>query len=75
MELRQHLQAGLHNRARPMVDLVVLVRVSADGVLHSLLDDLADIVHDEKILEVPGQVNTIMLIGCLINTKIWTAYV
>ena len=47
LKLRQDLQTCLYHRSGPVVDLVVLIGISTDGVLYGLLDDLADIVHDK----------------------------
>lgn len=51
LELCQHLEAGLHDGPCPIVDLVILVRVTANRVLHRLLNDLAYIIDDEEVLE------------------------
>lgn len=50
LQLGQHAQARLHHRAGPVVYLVVLVRVTADGGLDRFLDDFAHVVHDELML-------------------------
>lgn len=50
LQLGQHAQAGLHHRTGPVVYLVVLVRVAADGGLDRFLDDFAHVVHDELVL-------------------------
>lgn len=50
LQLGQHAQARLHHRTGPVVYLVVLVRVAADGGLDRFLDDFAHVVHDELVL-------------------------
>lgn len=50
LQLGQHAEAGLHHRASPVVHLVVLVRIAADGGLDRFLDNLAHIIHDELVL-------------------------
>lgn len=46
----QLVQALLDDVGSPLVDFVVLVRVPSDRVLDGLLDDVADVVHNEGSL-------------------------
>lgn len=43
-------QAHFDHDAGPVVDLVVLIRIATDRILDGLLNDLADVIHDELVL-------------------------
>lgn len=56
LQFGEDCQAHFHHDAGPVVDLVMLVGIAADRLLDGLLDDLADVVHNELILVVRTRV-------------------
>jgi len=49
-QLGELVEALLHHGRRPLVHLVVLVRIAADGTLNSLFDDVRHLVNNKGCL-------------------------